>query len=211
LIYLGGLRVENHVSGCKISLEQEEKERPNLSVLALTFFVLSFVIARTFTTIRPDAVLAIESLHVHHFWFGLIMLAVGGWLGITYNDVRIDRLAAVLFGAGGGLIGDEIALLLTLDSGSYWAGITYTFVMIFVTFASILILIARYHRIIRTEFLEFVRSNSSIYIGVFFTLVSIAFIVETDNVIILTSSTVIAIASCIVIGAVLVHRLTMKR
>lgn len=194
-----------------LSSEQETKERPNLSVLALTFFALSFTMARIFTTIRPDTILVPGGLHIHHFWYGLILLAVGGWLGISYNDVKIDRLAAILFGAGGGLVGDEIGLLLTLESENYWAGITYTFVIIFVAFASILILISRYYRLMRTEFVEFVNSNASLYVGIFFAAISTAFIIETDDTIILTASTVIAIASCMVIAAYFIQRLRVKR
>lgn len=189
-----------------MSSVRETRERPSLSVLALAFFVVSFVIARVFTTISPDTVLVSGSLHIHHFWYGLIMLAIGGWLGISYNDVKIDRLAAILFGAGGGLIVDEVGLLLTLESANYWAGITYTFVIIFVAFASILILIGRYYRLIRTEFAEFLSSNASLYFGVFLAAVSVAFIIETDNIVILTVSSVIVITSCILILAYLVQR-----
>jgi hypothetical protein len=179
--------------------------------MALIFFVLSFSMARIFTTISPDTVLVSGGLHIHHFWYGLIMLAVGGWLGISYNDVKIDRLASVLFGAGGGLIGDEIGLLLTLESENYWAGITYTFVIIFVAFASILILISSYYRLIRMESIEFLSSNASLYVSVFFVAVSVAFIIETDNIIIITASTVITIVSCIVIAAYFIQRLRVKR
>lgn len=189
-----------------MSSVQETRERPSLSVLALAFFVISFVIARVFTTISPDTVLVRGSLHIHHFWYGLIMLAIGGWLGISYNDVKIDRLAAILFGAGGGLIGDEIGLLLTLESENYWAGITYTFVIMFVASASILILINRYYKLIQTEFAEFLKSNASLYFGVFLAAVSVAFIIETDNIVILTVSSLITITSCILILAYLVRR-----
>jgi hypothetical protein len=134
------------------------------------------------------------------------MLALGGWLGISYNDVKIDRLAAVLFGAGGGLIVDEVGLLLTLESENYWAGITYTFVIIFVASASILILIGRYYRVIRTEFAEFLGSNANLYFGVFLAAVSVAFLIESDNITVLTVSGVIVIASCMLILAYLVQR-----
>lgn len=192
--------------GCRVSSVRETRERPSLSVLALAFFVVSFVIARVFTTISPDTVLVSGSLHIHHFWFGLIMLAVGGWLGISYNDVKIDRLAAVLFGAGGGLMVDEVGLLLTLESENYWAGVTYTFVVIFVASASILILITRYYNLIRTEFAEFLGSNASLYFGVFLAAVSVAFLIESDNIVILTVSSVIVIASCLLILAYLIRR-----
>jgi hypothetical protein len=193
-----------------MSSMQETRERPNLSALALTFFVLSFTIARIFTSISPDTVLARGGVHIHHFWFGLIMLAVGGWLGISYNDVKIDRFAAVIFGAGGGLIGDEIGLLLTLRSESYWEGITYTFVVIFVAVASILILISRYYQLVLEDFFGFLESNASLYVGISFATVSVAFIIETDNATILAASTAIAIVSCLLIAAYFVKRLKTK-
>jgi hypothetical protein len=188
-------------------MDKKEKiqEKPNLSILALISFIASFTIARTFTTINPDTVLISGNYHIHHFWFGIAMLAIGGWLGISYTSERTDRLAAILFGAGGGLIGDEIGLLLTLES--YWAEITYTFVILILTFASMMILANRYHKAIRTEFTEFLRSNASLYISVFVAAVSIAFILETDNPTIITVSSAFAIIACIIILAYFIQRI----
>ena len=75
--------------------------------------MVSFVMARLFTILNPNVVLVGGNFHIHHFWYGLALLSVGEWLGISYSGEEVDRLAAVLFGAGGGLIGDEIKLLLT--------------------------------------------------------------------------------------------------
>jgi len=137
------------------------------------------------------------------------MLAIGGWLGISYEDVRVNRLAAILFGAGGGLIGDEVGLLLTL--GDYWTMLTYTFFIVFLAFASILILFSMYFRTIRTEFAEFLSSNSSLYVGVFVAAVSIAFIMETDDVTINTGSSVLAIVAFVIIIAYFVQRIRKRR
>jgi hypothetical protein len=189
-----------------MSSVQETKERPSLSVLALAFFILSFVIARAFTTMSPGTALIGGGLHIHHFWYGLILLAIGGWLGISYNDVKIDRFAAILFGTGGGLIVDEIGLLLTLESENYWAGTTFTFAIVFVTFLSMSILIHRYHGVIHREFGEFLRSNASLYFGLFLAAVSIAFVIEADDILVVVSSSVIAVVSCIVILANLIRR-----
>ena len=169
------------------------KTRPNLSLTALSSFVFSFTIARIFTTLSPDTVLMGGGYHIHHFWFGILILAVGGWLGITVENERINRIAAILFGAGGGLIGDEIGLLLTF--GEYWSEITYTVVIVFVAVVAILSLVNRYRNTIATEFAEFVSSNASIYVGVFLMAVSVAFILETDNVIVETTSKATAILS----------------
>lgn len=76
----------------KITHEEKPASRANLSVLALISFLASFVIARAFTTINPDVVLRGGGFHIHHYFYGIIMLAIGGWLGISYNEERVARL-----------------------------------------------------------------------------------------------------------------------
>ena len=193
----------------EINAQENTQERPNLSVLALVSFIASFAVARTFTTFNPGVIVVSGSIHIHHFWFGLVLLAVGGWLGISYNDERINRLAAILFGAGGGLIGDEVGLLLTL--GNYWSEITYTLVIMFLAVASTSILIIRYSKTITTELTHFVRSNASLYFGVFLAVVSIAFIMETDNALIIMVSSAASVTACAVILAYLVQRIMRRR
>jgi hypothetical protein len=194
----------------EISIEKT-KTKPNLSLLALVSFIGSFMIARTFTTFNPNLVLISGDLHIHHFWYGLAMLAIGGWLGISYESERINRLAAILFGAGGGLIGDEVGLLLTLESENYWAGITYTIIIIFLALASILILLNKYSKLIRMEFTQFLRSNASLYLGVFLAAVSLAFILETENLIVIAVSSVSTLTACLIILAYFVQRIKTRR
>jgi hypothetical protein len=191
-------------------VEGKPKPKPSLSILALIAFIVSFVIARAFTTFNPHTIILINgSIHIHHFWYGLVMLAIGGWLGISFEEKRINRLAAILFGAGGGLIGDEVGLLLTL--GDYWTMLTYTFLIVFLAFASILILLNKYFGTIRREFTEFLSSNISLYIGVFMAAVSIAFIMETDDVTINTVSTAFVIIAFVIILMYFVQRIRKKR
>lgn len=165
----------------EISSPEKIKTKPNLSILALISFIISFIVARIFTSLYPETAWEISGFHIHHFWYGLAMLAIGGWLGISVENERINRIAAILFGAGGGLIGDEVGLLITLSAHAYWADFTYTLIIIFLVFASMLILLNKYNKIIRTEFAQFLRSNGGLYIGVFLTVVSIAFFLEADN------------------------------
>jgi hypothetical protein len=163
--------------------------------VALLSFALSFAAARTFTTLSSQTIFSASGVHVHHFWYGIVMLAVGGWLGISYNDPRVDRVAAVIFGAGGGLIGDEVGILLTLRSENYWAAISYTFVIIFLVSASILLLLRRYSRAILNEFEEFSSRRGSLYLAVFLAAVSTAFLMDNTN------RTVIAVTSLLTIVA----------
>lgn len=190
--------------------EEQIKTKPNLSVLALISFIVSFAVARIFTSLYPSVFWEISSIHIHHFWYGLAMLAIGGWLGISVENERVNRIAAILFGSGGGLIGDEVGLLLTLESESYWAEITYTFVILFLTFVSLVILINKYSKIIRAELAQFVGSNASLYFGVFLLAVSIAFILETDEVLIIAISSAATVIALAVILAYFVLRAKRK-
>ena len=95
-------------------MDEKIKTKPNLSIISLMSFITSFIITRAFTSLFPGTILEVKGYHIHHFWYGLAMLVVSGWLGISIEDERINRVAASLFGAGGGLVGGEIGLLLTL-------------------------------------------------------------------------------------------------
>lgn len=179
------------------------KERPNLSVLALVSFLASFMATRLFTTLNPRTILISGGYHIHHYWYGLIILAIGGWLGISFENERINRVAAILFGAGGGIISDEVGLLLT---SNYWTGITYTFLIIFLAFASITILIFRFSRIILGEFSQFLHSQASFYVGVFLATISVWFILETRNVVVITVSIILAITGLSIVAMNFVRR-----
>jgi hypothetical protein len=192
----------------KISSEERIKTRPKLSILALTSFIISFSAVRTFTALSPRTILVRYGLHIHHFWFGLALLVVGGWLGISYENERVDRVASILFGAGGGLVADEVGLLLTFRN--YWTNITYTLVIILVTLAFMLILLTTYWRVIRQEFSEFSKSNVGLYSGVFLAVISIAFILDTHNAIIITTFSVLEVVAFVVISAYFVQRIKRK-
>ena len=120
-----------------------------LAFLALLFFLIGFFIARIFTTIYPDTVVVSSGIHFHHFWYGLGMIIVAGWLGIASNRPEYDRVYAVFFGLGLGLVGDETGLLLTL--GDYHSELTYAVVLIGFSCAVMLILAKRYWSQVRTE------------------------------------------------------------
>jgi hypothetical protein len=182
--------------------------KAHLAVLALVSFILSFIVARSFTYLYPDVVLVGGGLHIHHFWFGLILLAVGGWLGISYTQKEIDMLAAIIYGVGGGLIADELGLLLTL--GNYYSGLTWTFMLLLLSFISVLILINRYRQSIYEELHEFVSSKASLPLGVFLVAVSAAFVVQTDNSVVPLISASLTVAGILIVLAFLIHEIRQK-
>jgi purine-cytosine permease-like protein len=78
---------------------------------------------------------------------------------------------------------------------------------------SIIALISRYASAIRREFTHFSRRNASLYVGVFLTAVSIAFLIDTDNILVLSLSSAITITGGIIILAYFFQRIrsTIKR
>jgi O-antigen/teichoic acid export membrane protein len=133
---------------------------------------------------------------------------IGGWLGISYENERVDRVAAILFGAGGGLVADEVGLLLTFRN--YWTNITYTLVITLIALAVMLILLTTYWSVIREEFAEFSKSNVGLYSGVFLAVISIAFMLDNRNAIITTTFGLLAMVACIIILAYFIQLIRRK-
>jgi len=161
-------------------------EKPNLSFIMLVFFLASFAVARVFTAFFPSAMLVVQGYHIHHFWYGLALLVIGGWLGINYRDDHTERIAAVIFGVGGGLVGDEVGLLITL--GDYYSELTYTFVISLLAFASMATLFKRHGQAIVTELFGFFRSNVDLYVGLFLAFISSAFLIQSENTLVVVLS-----------------------
>lgn len=134
----------------------------------------------------------------------MILLAIGGWLGINYNLKEIDMLAAIIYGVGGGLVADEVGLLLTF--GNYYSELTWTFIVILFSFIALIYLFNRYHDSIFEELHEFVSSKASLYFGVFLAAISAAFISETDNFLVIIASVGSTVTAILIILAFLIHR-----
>jgi hypothetical protein len=153
-------------------------------------------------------VLVSGGIHFHHFWFGLLFLAIGGWLGINYSRKEIDMVAAIVYGVGGGLIADEIGLLLTFEN--YYSGLTWTFLFLLFAFVTILLLLRRYHDSVYGELHEFIGSKASLYIGVFIIAVSVAFVLGTDIFLVTLVSVLGTVAGVLIILAFVVHQFRQR-
>jgi hypothetical protein len=172
--------------------------KPNLSFIMLVSFLGSFTIARVFTSFFPSTVLIVQGYHIHHFWYGLALLTIGGWLGINYRDDQTERIAAIIFGVGGGLVGDEIGLLLTF--GDYYSGITYTFVISLLAFTFMATLFKRHGQTIINEIFGFSRLNIDLYLGLFLAVVSLAFLIQSeDTLVVIPSSIVLIVALALIL------------
>ncbi len=61
--------------------------------------------------------------HIHHFYTGILLICVSGWMAINETKLLSRRQLAIMYGAGLGLFFDEIGLLLTW--GDYYSHLSY--------------------------------------------------------------------------------------
>ncbi|MFJ8945761.1 hypothetical protein ACIRG4_21425 [Streptomyces sp. NPDC102395] len=94
-------------------------------LLALTAFVLTFVVTRTVTRLiragkGPFGNVSAGGLHIHHVVPGVILTVLGGFGAVAGGQHGFGSAAfAVVFGVGAGLVLDEFALILHL-ADVYW-------------------------------------------------------------------------------------------
>ncbi|MEV0169597.1 hypothetical protein AB0I00_00535 [Streptomyces sp. NPDC050803] len=94
-------------------------------LLALTAFVLTFLITRIVTRLiragkGPFGNISAGGVHIHHVVPGVVLTVVGGFGAVAGGHHGFgSALTAVVFGIGAGLVLDEFALILHLDD-VYW-------------------------------------------------------------------------------------------
>jgi hypothetical protein len=106
---------------------REVSTRENAMFNLLTSFVLTFLAARSVTTLLrerhslgPFRSVKLGRRHIHHFVPGIVMAFAAGAAAIVTRDEDLEPLLAIPFGVGMGLTLDESALLLELDD-VYWS------------------------------------------------------------------------------------------
>lgn len=93
------------------------KEIPFIILISL---LLTFAFSRTITFIFPNIFFRVRSIHVHHFSYGIFLLAFIGYYSITQRRSSKTRLKlAVLYGIALGLALDEFAMWIQLEDAYY--------------------------------------------------------------------------------------------
>lgn len=151
---------------------EKPEHRHGLSFLATLAFAAGFFGARIFHLVFPSVMIITQGIHFHHFWYGLAMMGIAGWLGIAANDKGRNRAYAVVFGLGAGFVGDEVGLLLTF--GDYYSTLTSEFFVAAVAVIILAALLVRYWKEIERDVLRPGRRDLLLQLGVF--LVGFSFI-----------------------------------
>jgi hypothetical protein len=143
-----------------------------LTFIATLAFVASFIGSRLFATLFPTTVVMQGGIHFHHFWYGIALISVAGWMGIAWRNERLYRVYALLYGLGAGFVGDEVGLLLT---SNYQSELTYQFFITAMSFVIIATLLTRYRGQLEVELLKLTFRERVFLIGVYLTGFSIFF------------------------------------
>ena len=141
--------------------------RHGLTFIATLAFVISFFGSRLFATAFPTTVVTQGGIHLHHFWYGIALISVAGWMGIAWRNERLYRLYAVLYGLGAGFVGDEVGLLLTFNN--YQSELTYVFFVAAISFVIIATLFLRYRAQLQEELLKLNFRERAAMVGVYLT------------------------------------------
>ncbi len=142
-------------------LKKKNKEMPFLIFIS---FLISFLIARLYVFFLVPGwtgrdLFPFETYMIHHFYYGLALIIIAGWISIVHKNRKLERISAILYGAGLGIFFDEIGLLLT-HFADYWAGITYTIVMIIALLMLNFIFFADFWKEVSSEIKKFAKKHN---------------------------------------------------
>jgi hypothetical protein len=153
--------------------------RHGLTFIATLAFITSFFGSRLFATLFPTTVVMQGGIHFHHFWYGIALISVAGWMGIAWRNERLYRVYALLYGLGAGFVGDEVGLLLT---SNYQSELTYQFFIGAMSFVIIATLLTRYRAQLEAELLKLTFRERVFLVGVYLTGFSIFFLFLSSGV-----------------------------
>lgn len=122
--------------------KKEHSQLIELQFIITVSFLITFTAARALVVLygetKPSLEIWIGNYHVHHFFFGILLLSISGWTSLVGSRRKYKLVSAMLYGGGLGLLIDEVGLLLTW--GNYWATQSYIFsiIMVFIFLSIIL-------------------------------------------------------------------------
>ena len=106
------------------------KDGKEIPFLILISFLATFAVSRLIVNFFPDIFLKIRGTHVHHFAYGILLLAVIGYFLLTQPRSPKTRLKlSVAYGVALGLAFDEFAMWIQLED-VYYNRTTYDAIVI---------------------------------------------------------------------------------
>ena len=135
----------------------------HITFTVLFSFLASFSVGRTVAYLVtfhyiPNIFLNVRGVHVHHFIYGIVVLAVAGFLSLLSFSPRNKIWLSLLYGVGLGLAADEAGQWLRLQD-NYWVRQSYDALIITSLILLIIIYLPRYLGIFYRRYKVGERSN----------------------------------------------------
>lgn len=103
----------------------------NVTMVVLLWYVISVGVSRLVTVVIAPGIGIITGIyHYHHVLWGLILMALGGFMGLYFNEKVPVLMGSWFLGLGLGLAVDEVGLILVTADHGYWDPITYPIIII---------------------------------------------------------------------------------
>jgi hypothetical protein len=102
-----------------VDYRREAALRMWIAFIAAFVFLRALTFAIRYHLLPVGNVVTSGGLHIHHFVWGILILLLSGFLGITVWSERLHPWLATIFGIGAALVIDEFALWLNLRD-VYW-------------------------------------------------------------------------------------------
>lgn len=111
-----------------------ERHNKKYHFIILLSFMGSFIVSRLLVhlmdaQIIPDYYVLIGQTHIHHFNWGILLLALTGLLLFSVQTQKQKKLLAMFYGIGLGLAFDEFGMWLQLED-NYSSRLSYTAIVI---------------------------------------------------------------------------------
>ncbi|MBW6440615.1 hypothetical protein K0B03_01110 [Patescibacteria group bacterium] len=112
-----------------------------MSFVVLVSFLLTFIIVRIYVLLGTfgvidDPYLYIKGYHIHHLNYGIVIMAIAGFLALVHKDDKNRLKIGILYGIGIALTFDEIGMWFKLED-DYWTRMSYdAVILIAMIFAS---------------------------------------------------------------------------
>lgn len=109
----------------------KDKHGRKTSFLILISFLGAFIVARIYALFTAP-VLIYRDIHIHHLNYGIVFLALSGFLSFYFFNSRFRGKIIMFYGVGLGLTFDEFAMWLHLED-HYWMRTSYDAIIIIST------------------------------------------------------------------------------
>ncbi|MEI6221362.1 MAG: hypothetical protein WCP97_01215 [bacterium] len=109
------------------------KRKKKTTFWVLASFLPTFVFTRLLVYTQPWLFVMIRGTHIHHFTWGIIILAISGYLALLNHEPRFQARIALLYGCGLALAFDEFGMWLQLRD-DYWVRQSYDAITIITAF-----------------------------------------------------------------------------